>query len=95
MDSRRPAIIHFHSILVYRLLFIVAAAVLFSKKCLNSAQEQKVGYHSMKEGFWLRKLLEDVGCVQVDARTIMCDNQGCIALAKNVTRYSHTKLIDV
>ena len=50
---------------------------------------------STKEAIWLRKLLGDVGCVQVDATTIMCDNQGCIALAKNPTHHSRTKHIDV
>jgi Reverse transcriptase (RNA-dependent DNA polymerase) len=48
-----------------------------------------------KEAIWLRKLLEDVGFVQEGATTIMCDNQGCIALAKNPTHHSRTKHIDV
>jgi hypothetical protein len=50
---------------------------------------------STKEAIWLRKLLADVGFVQEDATTIMCDNQGCIALAKNPTHHSRTKHIDV
>ncbi|KAG0563116.1 hypothetical protein M758_8G005100 [Ceratodon purpureus] len=50
---------------------------------------------STEEAIWLRKLFCDVGCVQVDATTIMCDNQGCIALAKNPTHHSRTKHIDV
>jgi transposase InsO family protein len=48
-----------------------------------------------KEAIWLRKLLEDVGFVQRGATTIMCDNQGCISLAKNPTHHSRTKHIDV
>lgn len=48
-----------------------------------------------KEAIWLRKLLADVGLVQEGATTIMCDNQGCIALAKNPTHHSRTKHIDV
>jgi transposase InsO family protein len=51
--------------------------------------------HSTKEAIWLRKLLADVGFVQEGATTIMCDNQGCIALAKNPTHHSRTKHIDV
>ncbi len=43
----------------------------------------------------MRKLMADVGLVQVGARTIMCGNQGCIALAKNPTRHSRTKHIDI
>ena len=33
--------------------------------------------------------------MQQEARTIMCDNQGGIALAKNLTHHSRTKHIDV
>ena len=50
---------------------------------------------STKEAIWLRKLLDDVWFVQEGATTIMCDNQGCIALAKNPTHHSRTKHIDV
>ena len=50
---------------------------------------------STKEAIWLRKLLVDVGFVQQEATTIMCDNQGCIALTKNRTHHSRTKHIDV
>jgi hypothetical protein len=48
-----------------------------------------------KEAIWLRKLMADVGLVQVGATTIMCDNQGCISLAKNPTHHSRTKHIDI
>ena len=51
--------------------------------------------HCTKEANWLRKLLADVGFVQEGATTIMCDNQGCIALAKNPTNHSRTKHIDI
>ena len=49
----------------------------------------------IKEATWLRQLLADVGYVQEEATTIMCDNQGCILLAKNPTHHSRTKHIDV
>jgi hypothetical protein len=48
-----------------------------------------------KEAIWLRKLMADVGLVQNGATNIMCDNQGCIALAKNPTHHSRTKHIDI
>ncbi len=48
-----------------------------------------------KEAIWFRKLMANVGLVQVGATTIMCDNQGCIALAKNLTHHSRTKHIDI
>ena len=51
--------------------------------------------HCTKEAVWLRQLLADVGYVQEGPTSIMCDNQGCIALAKNPTHHSRTKHIDV
>ena len=51
--------------------------------------------HGTKEAMWLRQLLADVGCVQEGATPLMCDNQGCIALAKNPKHHSRTKHIDV
>ena len=39
--------------------------------------------HCIKEMVWLQQLLGDVGYVQDGPTSIMCDNQGCIALAKN------------
>ena len=49
----------------------------------------------IKEAIWLRQLLGDIGLVQLGATKMMCDNQGCIALAKNPTHHSRTKHIDV
>ena len=48
-----------------------------------------------KEAIWLTQLMADVGCVQHKATTIMCDNQGSIALAKNPKHHSRTKHIDM
>ncbi len=48
-----------------------------------------------KEAIWLRKFMADVGLVQNGATNIMCDNQGCIALAKNPTHHSRTKHINI
>ena len=50
---------------------------------------------SAKEAIWLQQLMADVGCMQVEGTTIMCDNQGCIALAKNPKHHSRTMHIDV
>jgi len=57
--------------------------------------EYMAASQSAKEAIWLRQLMADVGCVQDEATTIMCDNQGCIALAKNPKHHSRTKHIDV
>jgi hypothetical protein len=42
-----------------------------------------------------RQLMEDVGCAQEEATTIMCNNQGSMALAKNPTNHDRSKHIDV
>ena len=47
------------------------------------------------EGIWLQQLLADVGYVQEGTTTIMCDNQGCIQLAKNLMHHYRTKHIDI
>ena len=50
--------------------------------------------HCSKETVWRQKLLANVGYVQERSPSIMCDNQGCIALAKKPTYHSCTKHID-
>ena len=57
--------------------------------------EYMAASQSTKEAIWLRQLMADVGCVQERATMIMCDNQGCIALAKNPKYHSRTEHIDV
>ena len=57
--------------------------------------EYMAASHSAKEAMWLRLLMADVGCMLDGATTIKCDNQGCIALAKNPKHHSRTKHIDV
>ena len=39
--------------------------------------------------------MADVRYTQEEAAKIMCDNQGCMSLAKNPTHHSRTKHIDV
>jgi hypothetical protein len=48
-----------------------------------------------KEVIWLRQLLADVRYMQEGATSIMCDNQGCIQLAKNPMHHFCTKHIDI
>ena len=52
-----------------------------------------VTIHCMKEAVWLRQLLAGVRYVQEEPTSIMCDNQGCIALGKNPPHNSRTKHI--
>jgi len=56
-------------------------------------------YHALaqaiKEAIWLQALLKDLGMEKYAPRTINCDNQGAIALAKNPTHHARTKHIDI
>lgn len=43
----------------------------------------------------MRLLLEDIGLVQLEATPLRCDNQGCLAFAKNPKHHARTKHIDI
>ncbi|KAE8978761.1 Retrovirus-related Pol polyprotein from transposon TNT 1-94 [Phytophthora fragariae] len=49
----------------------------------------------VKECVWMRRLLKDIGADQVGATVIYEDNQGAMALAKNVGYQARTKHIDI
>ncbi|GMF34431.1 unnamed protein product [Phytophthora fragariaefolia] len=49
----------------------------------------------VKECIWMLRLLEDMGVDQVGATVIYEDNQGAMALAKNVGYQARTKHIDI
>jgi hypothetical protein len=49
----------------------------------------------VKECVWLRRLLKGMGSEQVDPTVIYEDNQGAMALAKNVGYQARTKHIDI
>ncbi|KAE8970139.1 hypothetical protein PR001_g27295, partial [Phytophthora rubi] len=49
----------------------------------------------VKECVWMRRLLKDIGAEQVGATVIYEDNQGAMALAKNVDYEARTKHIDI
>nr|PNR59826.1 hypothetical protein PHYPA_002618 [Physcomitrium patens] len=57
--------------------------------------EYMAASHGVIEVIWLRQLLEDIGDVQMEATPIKCDNQGCLAFAKNPKHHSRTKHIDI
>ena len=57
--------------------------------------EYMVTSHYTKKMVWFKLFLVDVGYVQERLTSIMCDNQGCKALAKNHIYHSCTKHIDV
>ncbi|KAE9323261.1 hypothetical protein PF008_g17414 [Phytophthora fragariae] len=49
----------------------------------------------VKECIWMRRLLKDIGAEQVGATVIYEDNQGAMALAKNVGYQARTKHINI
>ncbi|KAE8977617.1 hypothetical protein PR002_g24958 [Phytophthora rubi] len=49
----------------------------------------------VKECVWMRRLLKDIGAEHVGATVIYEDNQGAMALAKNIGYQAHTKHIDI
>lgn len=51
--------------------------------------------HGAIEAILLRLVLEDIGLVQLEATPTKCDNQGCLALAKNPKHHSKTKHFDI
>jgi len=50
---------------------------------------------AIKEAIWLQNLLKDLGMAKYAPRTINCDNQGAIGLAKNLTHHARTKHVDI
>ena len=50
---------------------------------------------AVQEAIFLRQLLSDLGFQQQHPTTILEDNQGCIALAKNPVLHKRTKHIDI
>jgi len=51
--------------------------------------------NATKEAVWLRTLLNELGETQTNATTILTDNQGSIALAKNPEQHQRSKHIDI
>lgn len=49
----------------------------------------------VKECIWLRQLLKDIGCEQLNATKLMVDNQSAIRLVQNPEMHHRTKHIDV
>ncbi|KAE9058789.1 hypothetical protein PF010_g30872 [Phytophthora fragariae] len=66
----------------------------FRTKDLGSARVI-LGSDCVKECVWMRRLLKDIGAEQVGATVIYEDNQGAMALAKNVGYQARTKHIDI
>ena len=48
-----------------------------------------------KKMIWLQHLLRDLGMSKYAPKTLFCDNQGAISLAKNPMHHAKTKYVDV
>ncbi|KAE8889209.1 Retrovirus-related Pol polyprotein from transposon TNT 1-94 [Phytophthora fragariae] len=63
---------------------------------LSSTEAEYVALSDcVKECVWMRRLLKDISAEQVGATVIYEDNQGAMALAKNVGYQARTKHIDI
>ncbi|KAE9081823.1 hypothetical protein PF010_g21832 [Phytophthora fragariae] len=63
---------------------------------LSSTEDEYMALSDcVKECVWMRRLLKDIGAEQVGATVIYEDNQGAMALAKNVGYQARTKHIDI
>ncbi|GMF35066.1 unnamed protein product [Phytophthora fragariaefolia] len=62
---------------------------------ISTEAEYMVLSDCVKECIWMRRLLKDMGVDQVGATVIYEDNQGAMALAKNVGYQARTKHIDI
>jgi hypothetical protein len=75
---------------------VVWRASLQKTVALSSAEAEYMALSDcVKEVLWMRMLLKDIGSEQLEATTIQEDNQGAIALAKNVGYQARTKHIDI
>ncbi|MCO5571598.1 hypothetical protein L7F22_025344 [Adiantum nelumboides] len=57
--------------------------------------EYKAACFASCEAFWLRRLLGDIGAVQEQPTMLLCDNQSCMAIARNPVFHARTKHIEV
>ncbi|MCO5611850.1 hypothetical protein L7F22_066109 [Adiantum nelumboides] len=57
--------------------------------------EYKPACFTSCEALWLRRLLGDMGAVQEQPTMLLCDNQSCMAIARNPVFHARTKHIEV
>jgi hypothetical protein len=91
---------HHHLISGYSFHYGVGAVSWSSKKqnivTLSSTEAEYVAEtHAAKEDIWLRSFIREIVGKDRDPLTIMADNQGAIALAKDNKFHSRTKHIDL
>ena len=91
---------HRHSISGFSFHFGIGTISWSSKKqnviALSSTEAEYVAQtHAAKEAMWLRSFVSEIQREKDKQLTILCDNQGAIALAKDSKYHARTKHIDL
>ncbi|MCO5595165.1 hypothetical protein L7F22_049204 [Adiantum nelumboides] len=61
----------------------------------STEAEYKVACFAACEAVWLRRILTDLGVQVATATTLQCNNQSCMAIAKNLVFHARTKHIEI
>ena len=91
---------HWHSISDFLFYFGIGAISWSSKKqnviALSSTEAEYVAQtHAAKEAMWIRSFISEIQGGGREPLTILCDNQGAIALAKDNKYHARTKHINL
>jgi len=91
---------HRHLISGYSFHFGIGAISWSSKKqniiTLSSTESEYIAQtHAAKEAIWIQSFIAEVQGKEEKGLTLLCDNQGAIALAKDNRFHSRTKHIDL
>ena len=83
-------------------IFILSGAVIRwqAKQQITVAQsmvegEYMAAKYAAKKLIWFQHFLADLGMSKFNPKSVFCNNQGAISLAKNPTHHAKTKHIDV
>ncbi|KAD6453846.1 hypothetical protein E3N88_08552 [Mikania micrantha] len=67
-----------------------------SSVALSSSEAEYIAATSAAcQGIWLRRVLDDLGLVQIKPTTLLCDNMSAINLSKNPIMHSRSKHIEL
>ncbi|MCO5569283.1 hypothetical protein L7F22_022995 [Adiantum nelumboides] len=61
----------------------------------STEAEYKAACFAACEAVWIRRLLAHLGAQEKEATIIKCDNQSCMAIAKNPVFHARTKHIEI
>ena len=91
---------HHHAISGYAYILDGGAVSWMSKKqelvtLLTAEAEYVTATHTVKEGVWLRRFVEEVFQPLANLTILYCDNQAAITLTKDGSFHAHMKHIDI